>query len=189
MIGTYELSEILQIEHRLFVRLIKKYKLHFKELGQCKKTVCSKQMGCPVKNYFLNKFQLFFLISCLPNSVNFLNLKKLSIIFFNKNENEILNYLRNYKKIIKTGYVYLLEDHQGYVKIGRSVNPKHRIETLVTGGNLQLKNIFISPQTIQYGHIETTLHKKYENKLIKGEWFQINFEDAKTELKAKIAAM
>lgn len=80
------------------------------------------------------------------------------------------------------GHVYLIENSNGYVKIGRSINPKTRIASILTQGNISAKNIFISPSHDLFYEVERTLHRIYENNRLLGEWFSISFYEAKQRI-------
>lgn len=73
--------------------------------------------------------------------------------------------------------VYLLknEDHQVY-KIGKSNTTKNRITQLSTGNHSELTIVetFETPYAFE---VESALHKKYRNKNIRGEWFNLRPTD------------
>lgn len=77
----------------------------------------------------------------------------------------------------------ILDEETGFIKIGSSVNPKRRFKeisnpknsAITVGENKKYKLIFIS--RIVERKIESTLHKKYLNKKVKGEWFSLEKED------------
>lgn len=72
------------------------------------------------------------------------------------------------KKKYKT---YLAIDQTGLVKIGKSSNIKEREKTLRTG-NTTLKIIAYFPLDI-----ENELHKRFEDKHVRGEWFKLSKEE------------
>lgn len=72
------------------------------------------------------------------------------------------------KKEYKT---YLATDKTGLIKIGRSSDVKEREKTLRTG-NATLKIIAYSPLDI-----ENELHKRFEDKHVRGEWFKLSKEE------------
>jgi len=77
------------------------------------------------------------------------------------------------------GSVYVLEDQNGNIKIGRSKNPNERINAIRTQGNHVFKNVYISKSTSEYEKLERELHKHYKKHRLQGEWFAVSFEDAK----------
>lgn len=71
-------------------------------------------------------------------------------------------------------YVYLMvDDSTGYVKIGKSINPKFREGTLQSKKpEIHLIAFWSAPS-----QIEKDLHKKYIHKRIRGEWFHLTIEE------------
>lgn len=75
----------------------------------------------------------------------------------------------NTKEENRTVKTYLMKDsNTGYTKIGKAINPKFRESTL------QSEKPTISLFAICEENIETELHKRFENKRIRGEWFNLN---------------
>lgn len=70
--------------------------------------------------------------------------------------------------------IYLMVDNSnGYIKIGKSKNPKYREGTLQSKKpETHLISIWTAPASI-----EKELHKKYASKRKRGEWFQLSFKD------------
>lgn len=67
---------------------------------------------------------------------------------------------------------YLMTDsNTGYTKIGRSINPKFRESTL------QSEKPTISLIATCFKDYEDALHKKYEHKRGRGEWFKLSDKD------------
>jgi len=63
---------------------------------------------------------------------------------------------------------YLMKDsNTGYTKIGRSIDPKNREKTL------QSEKPTITMFAVCEKDHESTLHNKYSNKRIRGEWFDL----------------
>lgn len=88
----------------------------------------------------------------------------------------IINYKYNSLNIM--GYVYLIYDPNNETyKIGvtRSNNSK-RIKALQTGNatKLQLLNIYECEYPFR---LESMMHKKFENKRVLNEWFQLTKEE------------
>ncbi|MBA2705837.1 MAG: GIY-YIG nuclease family protein [Blastocatellia bacterium] len=74
------------------------------------------------------------------------------------------------------GYVYLIRNPAGLVKIGRSQNPNIRLRSLMTGSVDKLELL----HTIECQHphaIERALHRTYSGKRVRGEWFKLTDED------------
>ena len=78
----------------------------------------------------------------------------------------------------RPGYVYLLraiEPHNHY-KIGRSSQPKKRIETLSVKLPYPIKPICLI-KTDDMIELESNLHNMFDNKRVGGEWFQLDDTD------------
>lgn len=63
-----------------------------------------------------------------------------------------------------------------YYKIGVSKNTKNRIKNLSTGNHLDV-NVIKEIKSEFPTKLEKRLHKHFENKKIKGEWFSLNQAD------------
>jgi len=73
-------------------------------------------------------------------------------------------------------YVYLmLNDDTSFIKIGTSKKPRYREKTL----HSQEPNIHIIALWCCSKVIEKELHKKFDNKRVRGEWFRLTFADLK----------
>lgn len=84
------------------------------------------------------------------------------------------------EEISKYTYIYLIKDNRtGFVKIGRSNTPEHRLNQLKKQDTLlPYSNDFeLIYAWAAYPYIEKILHKKYETKRIRGEWFSLDFND------------
>jgi hypothetical protein len=74
----------------------------------------------------------------------------------------------------KPTFTYLmLNNRNGYYKIGRSVNPKYREKTL------QAEDPDVSLIWKVAKNIEKKLHRTYSEKRIRGEWFSLTHNDVK----------
>ena len=71
-------------------------------------------------------------------------------------------------------YIYVMIDHNtGYHKIGRSVKPKHRERTLQSEKPTIDMIVCIKSDEKE----EDFLHRKFIDKRIRGEWFDLNDKD------------
>lgn len=100
------------------------------------------------------------------------------IPFFEKTEafKSIYKEIHNQKIDVenKENWIYLMHNpRNGYTKIGRSINPKKREKTL-QGEDPQTEIIAFwkVPRLV-----ESELHRKYETKRIRGEWFNLTISD------------
>jgi hypothetical protein len=77
-------------------------------------------------------------------------------------------------------HIYLIEDGDtGLIKIGRSNNPEGRLKQLVKQDTLLPKpnNFRLLCSWEDYPYIESYLHKTYEEKNVRGEWFALDASD------------
>jgi hypothetical protein len=79
------------------------------------------------------------------------------------------------QRVPKKGYVYLLKAENG-CKIGMSVNPKKRIETLGVKLPFPIDTI-CTIKTDDMTSLELELHQHFADKRINGEWFNLDTED------------
>ncbi|WP_163518170.1 GIY-YIG nuclease family protein [Gelidibacter japonicus] len=106
--------------------------------------------------------------------------------------NEILKGIDSYQPISKLDYkeefnpeeschLYLMKDlANGYYKIGISNNPTYREKTLQSEKpTIELiKSKLFSNRKVAVA-FESSLHKTYENKRLRGEWFELSERDIK----------
>lgn len=78
-------------------------------------------------------------------------------------------YMKENCNSIKT-YI-MFDENIGYLKIGKSKNPKFRERTL------QSQNPSIKIFKICDKNVEKEIHKKYADKRVRGEWFDLSEED------------
>lgn len=76
------------------------------------------------------------------------------------------------------GFVYVIENEIGLIKIGTSINPGKRIKTIEGQTGLSITNKFLSPKCSNYYFIERVLHKRFDEARKHGEWFKANFNEA-----------
>ncbi len=75
----------------------------------------------------------------------------------------------------KKGYVYLLEGG-GHYKIGRAKNPHNRSETIGTQLPYPVTLIHVV-ECADYEDYERSLHRRFAEKRLHGEWFDLSPED------------
>lgn len=78
-------------------------------------------------------------------------------------------------------YVILASDNS--VKIGITQNPKKRFNTIRTSSGKNLLETYNTDFCSNAGAIESLMKKKYRDKNINGEWFDISYPEAVTTLK------
>lgn len=80
------------------------------------------------------------------------------------------------------GYVYLIDNGTGKVKIGRTTNPMIRIKTIESQSGMTTIQTYVSPQCSNYKDLELITHKKFDEFRVKGEWFKISFNEVKDHI-------
>ena len=80
------------------------------------------------------------------------------------------------------GYVYIIETEDGNIKIGKSKAPSKRINSIESSLNIKICKTFVSYKHENFSETEVRLHEKYRMKRISGEWFSVDFEEAKKSL-------
>ena len=81
-------------------------------------------------------------------------------------------------------YVYLMKNSSKDVKIGFSSNIKSRLKSIQTSNSSKIKLIHkeLMVDRAQAFYIEQQMHKKLKRHWIRGEWFKVDIEKAKTLL-------
>lgn len=75
---------------------------------------------------------------------------------------------KNTKNNYKT---YIVTDQTGYYKIGKTIDIERRVNDFI------ISNLTIELVHVINKNIESKLHKKYKDKNISGEWFNLSKED------------
>lgn len=88
--------------------------------------------------------------------------------------------------IIERKSVYIMEDSNGYFKLGVSKNPDGRLEQL-SCGNTEIKLIHQTALLDSAHKIETYVHNSLTNYCVQGEWFNCPLELIKTKLQEALA--
>lgn len=73
-------------------------------------------------------------------------------------------------------FVYFIQAENGLTKIGKSVEPDKRIQSLKTASPLKLEIIRVI-ETADMHTLEQYYHKKFAEKRVKREWFDLSEED------------
>ena|SRR2546425_11871577 len=74
--------------------------------------------------------------------------------------------------------VYLIGSHEhGWYKIGRSNNPKMRLNTLQTACPFALELIRFAVPNCGAKQVESRLHHLFSDNRIRGEWFSLNQDE------------
>lgn len=81
-----------------------------------------------------------------------------------------------------SGFVYLFKC-KGLYKIGKSKNPKQRLKTLQgTIGAYPIEMIHAFP-CADMKQAESSLHRRYSDKRVRGEWFKLNWRSVQSILR------
>lgn len=75
---------------------------------------------------------------------------------------------------MKKGFVYVIQNQNGLVKIGSSVTPKDRISVIENQGGFRYVNKHLLGSIWGYEEIEKKLHVLFNNERVIGEWFAID---------------
>ena len=171
IISTKYISEKLNMNHRSIKNLIQKHDNIFKELGclTLSKSSNNKDTGRNTTAYHLNKMQFRFLISIMANLKNIIYLKKELILGNIKLDDFIIKE--------QVGHVYIVRNKNNLIKIGNSINPKKRLNTLESQIGDKLDIIYISEHKSNYREIEQKLHFRFNAKKHLGEWFYLSKND------------
>lgn len=71
------------------------------------------------------------------------------------------------------GHVYVVEDiDRGMIKIGRTAGSNDRPRSVVVGAGVCNSSIWISPRVFDYQQLELTVHKRFAEVRVCGEWFK-----------------
>lgn len=80
------------------------------------------------------------------------------------------------ERIKTAGYVYLLQSPTNAYKIGRTKNPKNRLETFSVKLPFEVEYVCVVQTEDMYG-LEKDLHIHFSDKRINGEWFNLLPDD------------
>lgn len=88
------------------------------------------------------------------------------------------NELKNFKKTIGEGYVYICLANDNTVKIGVTKYPYSRLRQIETSSGKEILNWYVKEPCKNYKEIEKQIHKEFKKCRLKGEWFNCNFLSA-----------
>ena len=88
------------------------------------------------------------------------------------------NQVKPREKLLFSGYIYFVQDDQGRVKIGKTKKLKDRLgEYTKLPFEPKLIHVFKSDD---YHNTEIAIHKYFQEKRIRGEWFALTAQDIKS---------
>ena len=73
------------------------------------------------------------------------------------------------------GYVYVIENENKKVKIGKSVRPKTRIAEISRMGCTKIVAMHITKKITYYSKFELFIHKHFKQSRVLGEWFNVSY--------------
>lgn len=73
-------------------------------------------------------------------------------------------------------YVYLIRSPDGVYKIGKTANPEQRLRAFLTQFPFAVEYVSLI-RTENMGKLEKELHRKFDLKRLKGEWFALSDDD------------
>jgi hypothetical protein len=82
--------------------------------------------------------------------------------------------IRISRKQNKSGYIYAIRGDDGYTKIGLSVDPKERLESLRREYGDRSLQIYAAFKVENMLKTERELHGLYSQKSVGGEWFDLS---------------
>jgi hypothetical protein len=92
-----------------------------------------------------------------------------------RNRDVYITHLVETQKDDATQVYVMIDNHTGYYKIGKSTNPKYREKTLQS----EKPSIHMMFYHEGCSDDEKALHKMFQDKRIRGEWFDLNGSDVK----------
>jgi len=174
-VNTDKIAKKINIEHKNVIAHITKYKNSFEEIDRLvvkiEKSKKESKGGRPSIVYDLSDNQIKFLIMLLKNDIYTIRFKK-DIILGNFD-------IENFKKDPIKGFVYIIQNKEGYYKIGSTINPKERIRSIETQQGCKVEIISISEPRFDYIKKEIEIHKRFNHKRQLGEYFDLNDRDIK----------
>ena len=85
-----------------------------------------------------------------------------------------IKFLSKIERTPESGYVYVI-NFDNYYKIGKTINPEQRFGEYTL---LPKEPTIICCESVNnYSAVEIELHNKYQNKLLRGEWYLLESED------------
>lgn len=145
------------------------------EALQSRKTTIVFQALCKIKEDNIDKTLFPFLKKVAENATTFKN-KKLAFTIITRYFPDQLDHV-DFRTDNNIGYIYFLKENLfGHIKIGRSRNIKKRLRIFAAELPFETK-LLCYFKTYNYEKIELELHKLFNSKRVRGEWFLLDKED------------
>ncbi len=188
-LNQYQMEELFQTDRTSILRHIKNiYKTGELEEKSTSKYISKIQLegNRQVKrNILCYNFDVLISLGFKVNSKRGVMFRKWANSYFNNSVSDKNDYLYLFsemfghsKKKKEKAYLYLMLEHStGYYKIGVSKNPQSRERTLQSQKpdiNVIFSRQFDKKSAFRF---ERKLHRLFDGKRIRGEWFELNKED------------
>ena len=89
------------------------------------------------------------------------------------------------KPSLKDKYLYVLEFTNGTVKIGITKEKERRMKAISSASGMNITRSYFTEKIENVQNLETELHRYFKGKRLNGEFFDIDFEEAVTEIKKR----
>ena len=84
------------------------------------------------------------------------------------------------------GYVYVFQNREGIVKIGRTKSPNARKKTLENMSGGQAIKFYLSREVGNSEKVEAAVHKSLQGNKVHGEWFRCEFAEAQNAVEKEV---
>jgi len=136
-------------------------------------------MPCNRNSKIVTKKEFNIILKDVMNFYQKYNDKKIEEINIELDKPRNINTSDTVKKKNEKGYIYFIKADNGLVKIGKTINLKDRCKNIKHNNLLETELLF-AIKTNNLTKVENNLHKRYENKRYKGEWFSLTKNDIET---------
>lgn len=75
------------------------------------------------------------------------------------------------------GFIYVIEDNLGRVKIGKSINPEQRFKTISSTAGINIIKKHVTGYSANYSRIESIALGHFTNEKRIGEWISADFDE------------
>lgn len=89
------------------------------------------------------------------------------------------------KPSLKNKYLYVLEFSNKTVKIGITKEKERRMKAISSASGMDITRSYFSEKIDNVQNLETELHRYFKDKRLKGEFFNIDFDVAVSEVKKR----
>lgn len=182
VISSSKLAEITACEHKSVVRLIQKYSKSLERVSAMCVNDASRGIGRPVRLWFLSPQQMLTLLFFFKQSERTIEI--IERLMLMKSGNTALKDTNaiSVKELKNAKVVYLVQAKDGSVKVGITKNPERRIHAIKTSSGKPVSWVYTTDWCSNAGAIESRMKRHYASKNICGEWFDIDYNEARERL-------